>query len=140
MEKLITLKKNSEFKAVYNGSKDGSNKTKSAAGKHLVVLMAENNCPSHRFGITISRKIGKAAARNKLRRRIREILRAFFRADKPSGDPVNIPKQDFVIIARNGTGAAEITFAELKNGLDRLLTKLPANPSHKPLIKTETGT
>jgi ribonuclease P protein component len=109
---FITLKKNAEFRKVYGEGR-------SAVNKRLVVYAMENGLSTNRFGITISRKVGKAAIRNKVRRRIREILRLFFLTVTNSE---KAPCFDIIIVARHS--APEADFAELKGGLVRLLPKL----------------
>lgn len=42
--------------------------------KHLIVFAVKNNGPT-RLGLTVSRKVGGAVVRNKLKRRLREIFR-----------------------------------------------------------------
>ena len=44
-------------------------------GRHAVVLVAPNHLDEARVGITVSRRVGNAVVRNRVRRRIREILR-----------------------------------------------------------------
>ena len=111
--KLITIKKNAEFKRVYSGSRET---VKNAANKQFVILVMPNGLLHNRFGITISRKVGKAVTRNKLRRRIREILRTCLT------DGLGHTGNDIVIIAK--PGAPEYSFRELRIGLDKLLMKL----------------
>ncbi len=68
MEFTESLKNNFEFRRLYN-------KGKSAASQLLVVYCRKNGRPGNRLGITVSKKVGKAVHRNKLRRRLRETYR-----------------------------------------------------------------
>ena len=63
-----TLKKNHEFKRLYN-------KGKSAASQCAVVYCRRNGKPENRLGVTVSTKIGGAVQRNRVRRRLKEIYR-----------------------------------------------------------------
>ncbi len=65
---MNTIKKNSDFRKVYN-------KKKSFANKQLVIYYDENNLEYSRLGISISKKIGNAVTRNKIRRKLKEIYR-----------------------------------------------------------------
>lgn len=68
MDKQGRLKKNSEFKYVYNKGKVFAN--------HLLVLyIVKNNSDINRVGFSVSKKVGKSVVRNKVRRRIRECYR-----------------------------------------------------------------
>lgn len=66
--KLPTLRRRSDFVRVQT---QGQRFRK----RHLVVLVAPSTVDHGRFGITVSRKVGNAVTRNRVRRRIREILR-----------------------------------------------------------------
>ena len=68
MDHTVTLKKNYEFKRLYN-------KGKSAASKCVVVYCIRNNKTENRLGITVSTKLGCAVQRNRIRRRLKEIYR-----------------------------------------------------------------
>ncbi len=68
MEFTDSLKKNYEFRRLYN-------KGKSAATPYVVVYVKRTGRDTNRLGITVSNKIGKAVVRNKVRRRLREIYR-----------------------------------------------------------------
>ncbi len=53
-----------------------------------------------RLGVTVSRRIGNAVVRNRVKRRVREIFRKVIRERLPSGTSI-------VVIARGGAGALE---------------------------------
>lgn len=63
-----TLKKNSDFRRLYA-------KGKSAANAFLVLYCRPNRRNENRFGYTVSTKLGHAVVRNRVRRRLREIVR-----------------------------------------------------------------
>ena len=67
-----------------------------------------------RLGLTVSKKIGNAVQRGKVRRRLRTLFRKK-RGQLPSG-------LDLVFVARRG--AAEAEFAELERAFDALSQKL----------------
>jgi ribonuclease P protein component len=65
---LQTLKTAAEFESVYEkGAKRSS--------RSFVLFALPNALGYYRFGLTTPRKLGKAHERNRIRRRVREILR-----------------------------------------------------------------
>ena len=70
MKKISTLKKNYEFKNVLN-------KGKFYKGKYVIVYINKNKKENNnnRIGIAISKKLGKAVIRNRIKRLIRESYR-----------------------------------------------------------------
>jgi ribonuclease P protein component len=64
-----------------------------------------------RLGITVSRKVGNAVTRNRLKRVIREWFRVSRGGLSPAGD--------LVVIARKGAGLLDAQ--EIRNELDGLL-------------------
>lgn len=77
-----------------------------AAG-NVVVFMAQHRLPHSRFGFTVSKKVGKAVVRNKVRRRLKEIIR-----QNRSAFP---QRHCFVIIAH--PDAAQADYSRLQQDL-----------------------
>ena len=68
MRKIDTLKKNYEFKNVLD-------KGKFYRGKYITIYINKNKKEKNIIGIAISKKLGKAVKRNRLKRIIRESYR-----------------------------------------------------------------
>ncbi len=80
----------------------------------LVMYTAANDHGATRVGITVSGRVGKAVVRNRVRRRLREAVRA---------REQQLPHAtDVVISARPASAAA--TWAELNAALDSVLKRL----------------
>lgn len=111
MSDLITnragvLKKNAQFRLVYN-------KGRSSANKYLVMFWLPNKKDGLRLGISVSKKVGNAVIRNRVKRRLKEC----FRLSGYSKSDI-----DIVLIAR--TPAAEADYASLERSLSALLAKI----------------
>ena len=99
-----SLKKNSDFKNVYNHGK-------SYANKYLVMYVLENNMEKNRLGISVSKKVGNSVVRHRVTRLIRESYRLH--------ENIFNSGLDIVIVARKstlGVGYAEIESALLHLG------------------------
>jgi ribonuclease P protein component len=93
-----------EFDAVYRAGKRRSS-------SHFTVFFRANQLPVSRFGFSIKKALGGAVVRNRIRRRIREIVRCH-RVEIPVG-------WDIVIHPKSSVGRAE--FAALTGDLVRLM-------------------
>lgn len=86
MEKIISLKKNYQFRLVYN-------RGKSIANKYLVLFVLKNKVSKNRLGISISKKVDISVGRNRIRRLIKENYRFMQKELKPGYDLVIIVRQ-----------------------------------------------
>jgi ribonuclease P protein component len=93
-----------EFDAVYRAGKRRSS-------SHFTVFFRANQLPVSRFGFSIKKALGGAVVRNRIRRRIREIVRCH-RSEIPAG-------WDIVIHPKSGVERAE--FVTLTADLVRLI-------------------
>jgi len=95
-----------EFRAVTRG---GVRSARSHVVVHLTLLTRGGEAP--RVGFVVSKKIGNAVVRNRVTRRLREIVRPHF-ASLPAGS---------AIVLRALPGIAEQPFAELQADVDSAL-------------------
>ena len=93
-----------EFDAVYRAGKRRSS-------SHFTVFFRANQMPVSRFGFSIKKALGGAVVRNRIRRRLREIVRGH-RAEIPTG-------WDVVVHPKGSVARAE--FSGLRADLLRLL-------------------
>ena len=107
MKFTTPLKKNHEFKRLYN-------KGKSAASQCVVVYCRRNGRAENRLGITVSAKLGGAVQRNRIRRRLKEIYR--------TNEERFSTGYDIVIVARMRSRFAG--FPELQSSVLSLTKKL----------------
>ncbi len=82
----------SDYSAVYKESEK-------LQARHFVLYLRANDLGHHRLGITVSRKVGKAVVRNRIKRLFREIFRR---------NCAEIPHHyDFVVSARQACAGAD---------------------------------
>ena len=98
------LKKNSQFNFIYK-------KGERIHTEHFTLFVVKSRFVGYKIGFSVSKKIGKANKRNKLKRRLREIVRVL---------PVP-EKQNYVLMAKEG--AAELEFAQIKKQVEKLFEK-----------------
>ena len=105
MKFSTSLKLNHIFRRLY--------KTNGFAGPYLVLYARKNREGINRVGITVSKKLGKAHIRNRIRRRLREIYR--LNEDK------FLPGWDIVLVGRGK--ALDADFAAIMNSFLSLAKK-----------------
>ncbi len=103
------IKKRSDFLAANRG------KRYATPGFVLLVKDRHDDDPAIRLGITITKKVGNAVVRNRMRRRFRELARDML-ADKGQAGA------DHILIGRDG--GIEREFGELRADMARALDKL----------------
>jgi ribonuclease P protein component len=108
------LRRPGDFRRVYE-------RRRSASDAWLIVYACENRLPYTRLGLSVSRKVGPAVRRNRLRRLYREAFR-LSRAVLPTG-------LDLVLIPRS---PAEPPLAELMQSLPRLAGQLARKLAREP--------
>ncbi|TKT75097.1 ribonuclease P protein component [Aquamicrobium sp. LC103] len=97
------LKKRSQFLAVRSGEK--------RRGRlFLLEVLDRKDDEAPRLGLTVTRKVGNAVTRNRIRRRLKEAARVH------AGDDMQ-PGRDYVIVGRREVLGA--SFDELKRELSR---------------------
>ncbi len=101
-----TLRTSRDFDRVFR-------RGKSLASRDLVIFYRKNHLGKLRVGFCVSKKLGKAVIRNKIKRRLREVFRAC--AFKIA------PKWDLVLIARKSIASAK--FHTLVENFQVLLQK-----------------
>ena len=89
----------------------------------FVLLAHPNQGKGKRYGITVTKKIGNAVVRNRMKRRFRELLRAALPA-------LGLADHDHVLIGREG--GIERDFAAMQHELVRALEKAAAGKGDPP--------
>ena len=106
------LRRRNEFRAV------GRGRRVSRPGFLLQALRSTDDARPPRFGYTVTRKIGNAVVRNRIRRRLKEAVRL-------SASPVASPGTDYVLIGRRA--ALSLPFDRLIDDLRSGIVSLSDN-------------
>lgn len=99
------LRKNKEFNYIYK-------KGDRVSTEHFTLFVVKSKYNNYRIGFSVSKKLGKANVRNKLKRRLREIV-------KRDIDVKNF--QNYVLLAREG--AEKLEFRPLQEEVKKLFFK-----------------
>jgi ribonuclease P protein component len=110
-----TIRKRADFLAANRGIR--------VARPGFVLLAHPNGERGKRFGITVTKKIGNAVVRNRMKRRFRELLRAALPG-------AGLDHHDHVLIGRD-TGV-ERDFALLRDELAQALARVVAGKGDPP--------
>jgi len=118
--KAERIKSRADFKAAAKARRVGS--------RHFLMQMRrrgtdEKHGEASRFGFTVTKKVGGAVMRNRIRRRLKEIVRIDIGARAEPG-------HDYVLIAR--ASAEKANFAELISDLARALEKIHQIGTRRP--------
>ena len=114
LPKQRRLAKRREFLRVYESGRK-------VFARYAVMFLAPNGLSHSRLGITVTKKVGKANVRNKLKRWSREVYR---RQRGPLG--LDERAVDFVVNVK--PNAVDATFAQYEDDFVRLLRKVAAEP------------
>ena len=111
-----SLKLNHIFQRLY--------RTSGQANGYLVLYARKNRTATNRVGITVSKRLGKAHVRNRVRRRLREVYRL--------NEERFLPGWDIVVVAR--TKAIHAPFDKLTAAYLALAEKagILARPENQP--------
>jgi ribonuclease P protein component len=112
---VSTIRKRADFLAANRGLR--------VARPGFVLLARPNGGHGLRFGVTVTKKIGNAVVRNRMKRRFRALLRDAL----PDG---GLPDHDHVLIGRE-TGR-ERDFAKLRSELAEALARAAAGKGDPP--------
>ncbi|MDY7097077.1 MAG: ribonuclease P protein component [Pseudomonadota bacterium] len=103
---LSILTKRADFLAANKGLRN--------ARPGFVLLTRPNGGQGRRYGITVTKKIGNAVVRNRMKRRFRELLRAAL-------PEMGLDDHDHVLIGR--AGGVERDFAKMAHELEIVLER-----------------
>lgn len=109
---LVTLKKRSEFLRVRGGARWA---TPSCVVEAKAEATGQGGEAPPRFGFTVTKQLGKAHERNRIRRRLKAAVVALA-SDRAK------PGYDYVLIARAGAGTR--AFAEVVKDLDHAMHRV----------------
>lgn len=89
----------------------------------FVLLVRPNASESMRFGITVTKRIGNAVVRNRMKRRLRALVREMLPAQ-------GLPANDHVLIGREG--GIERPFDQLRGELTAALSRAAEGKGDRP--------
>ncbi|KIL53196.1 ribonuclease P protein component [Jeotgalibacillus campisalis] len=107
MKKEQRIKKNPEFQQVFRNGSSMANR------QFVLYYLKKSDQSAFRLGLSVSKKVGNAVVRNRIKRYIRQ---AFLELS-----PELRPDADYIVIARKP--AADFTFHQTKSSLIHVMGK-----------------
>ena len=104
MKRFPSIKKNTEFREIYDTGKPRAN-------KYLVMYVRKNGLDHSRIGISVSKKIGNSVVRHRMTRLLREVFRLHTSEIRQGND--------FVVVVRKT--AAGLSYRETEKAFLHLL-------------------
>lgn len=101
------IRKRKEYLRIQQGSRG----LRERRTRHFIVILTPGPEPECRLGVTVSRKVGCAVQRNRVKRRVREFFRLYRHELQPA--------HDLLVIAR--PGAEELSFEDVEIELAKRL-------------------
>ncbi|RSL29619.1 ribonuclease P protein component [Salibacterium salarium] len=119
MKKKYKIKKNHEFSRIFE-------KGKSSANRQFVIYVLDKHEQSHfRAGLTVSKKMGNAVTRNRIKRLLREAVREMSEELQEG--------KDYIIIARKPV--VQMDYEEIKKSLKHVTNVAGVLKKHKKMWK-----
>ena len=106
LKRINRLKKRYQFNYVYKSGEQFS-------GEHMVLYVASSKTKNIKVGLAVTKKVGHAVVRNKVRRRLREIIKKQV--------PILKQNNNIIVVARDNI--TEASFEKLSNEFLKLLKK-----------------
>ncbi len=103
MKKSYRVKKEKDFQAIFSEGQ-------SCANRKFVVYQLKKQQPHYRLGLSVSKKLGNAVTRNRIKRRLRHLVMELDQG---------LLSHDFVVIARKGV--EDMSYHEMKINLIHVL-------------------
>lgn len=107
IKKKYRIKKNDEFQEVFQNGRSTANR------QFVIYVLDKPEQPYFRVGLSVSKKLGKAVVRNRIKRYIRQVFLEMREQIAPG--------KDYVIIAR--MPVSEMEYAEVKKSLIHVFRK-----------------
>ncbi|SEM83371.1 ribonuclease P protein component [Lihuaxuella thermophila] len=118
MQQEYRLKRRNDFRRVFRAGE-------SFANRQFVVYVFRRTEPGpSRIGISVSKKLGKAVVRNRIKRLIKEVTRHWI--------PVMKPRTDIVIIAR--MPAKDLDYHQIKSSLRHVFARAKLFEQNPPAV------